>query len=60
LARELTWALVLKTAALALIWWTLFRPDTGAPVTVDDVRRYVFDDRPTAPETSPTSKDAEP
>jgi hypothetical protein len=60
LARELTWTLVLKTAALVLIWWTMFRPDSDAPVTVDDVGRYVLDDRPTASDASPTSKDTEP
>jgi len=43
LARELTWTLVLKTAALIALWWVVIQPGSNAPPSGEAFSRYLFD-----------------
>ena len=52
LARELTWTLLFKTAALVALWWLFFSSPADAPLNGEAIGRHVFD-TPQAIEEAP-------
>lgn len=56
LAVELSWALLLKTAALVLLWWLFFASDSDVSTDGDIIGQHVFG---LPMDSTPTLEDSE-